>query len=162
MNDPASTEVYLSSRTGEVILETTRSSRLLAWAGAIPHWIYLRAIRVFAEEWRLGVITISFIGAFMSVLGIVVGTWRYSPSRKNRNRELGPQPTPYSGAKKLHHYTGLAFGLLTFTFTYIREGTMSFAHLDGWWTDAGTFESLLRAGNLVAETVQRQSGAQSA
>ncbi|HUA21906.1 MAG TPA: sugar phosphate nucleotidyltransferase [Bryobacteraceae bacterium] len=33
---------------------------------------------------------------------------------------------------------------------YIREGTMTYAHLDGWWTDAGTFESLLRAGNLVA------------
>lgn len=33
---------------------------------------------------------------------------------------------------------------------YIREGTMTFSHLDGWWTDAGTFESLLRATNLVA------------
>jgi glucose-1-phosphate thymidylyltransferase len=35
---------------------------------------------------------------------------------------------------------------------YIREGTMSFSHLQGWWTDAGTFESLLRAANLVAGT----------
>jgi glucose-1-phosphate thymidylyltransferase len=35
---------------------------------------------------------------------------------------------------------------------YIREGSMSFAFLDGWWTDAGTFESLLRATNLVAQT----------
>ena len=35
---------------------------------------------------------------------------------------------------------------------FIREGTMSYAHLDGWWTDAGTFESLLRATNLVAES----------
>ena len=34
---------------------------------------------------------------------------------------------------------------------YIREGSMSFSFLDGWWTDAGTFESLLRAGNLVSE-----------
>lgn len=33
---------------------------------------------------------------------------------------------------------------------YIREGTMTYAQLEGWWTDAGTFESLLRAGNLVA------------
>jgi glucose-1-phosphate thymidylyltransferase len=33
---------------------------------------------------------------------------------------------------------------------YIREGTMTYAHLEGWWTDAGTFESLLRASNLVA------------
>jgi glucose-1-phosphate thymidylyltransferase len=33
---------------------------------------------------------------------------------------------------------------------YIKEGTMTFGYLDGWWTDAGTFESLLRATNLVA------------
>lgn len=35
---------------------------------------------------------------------------------------------------------------------YISEGTMSWAELDGWWTDAGTFESLLHASKLVAET----------
>src|SRR5579863_7358901 len=35
---------------------------------------------------------------------------------------------------------------------YIREGSMTFSFLDGWWTDAGTFESLLRAANLVAGT----------
>ena len=29
---------------------------------------------------------------------------------------------------------------------------MAFSYLKGWWTDAGTFESLLRANNLVAET----------
>jgi len=33
---------------------------------------------------------------------------------------------------------------------YIQEGSMSYSFLDGWWTDAGTFESLLRAANLVA------------
>ena len=31
---------------------------------------------------------------------------------------------------------------------------MAFSFLDGWWTDAGTFESLLRAANLVAQTRQ--------
>jgi glucose-1-phosphate thymidylyltransferase len=35
---------------------------------------------------------------------------------------------------------------------YIREGTMTHSMLDGWWTDAGTFESLLRANNLVAQS----------
>jgi glucose-1-phosphate thymidylyltransferase len=40
---------------------------------------------------------------------------------------------------------------------YIREGTMTFSFLKGWWTDAGTFESLMRAGNLVAQARQRQS-----
>jgi len=34
---------------------------------------------------------------------------------------------------------------------YVHEGTMTFSILDGWWTDAGTFDSLLRAANLVAQ-----------
>ena len=36
---------------------------------------------------------------------------------------------------------------------YIREGNMTFSYLEGWWTDAGTFDSLLRAANLVAQSV---------
>jgi len=39
---------------------------------------------------------------------------------------------------------------------YIREGNMTFGYLGGWWTDAGTFDSLLRATNLVAEKAQRE------
>ena len=39
---------------------------------------------------------------------------------------------------------------------YIREGSMTYSYLDGWWTDAGTFESLLRAANLVAESAARR------
>ena len=34
---------------------------------------------------------------------------------------------------------------------YLEEGTMTHSILDGWWTDAGTLESLLRANNLVAQ-----------
>jgi len=40
---------------------------------------------------------------------------------------------------------------------YIREGTMTLSFLEGWWTDAGTFDSLLRAGNLVAQSAARKS-----
>jgi glucose-1-phosphate thymidylyltransferase len=36
---------------------------------------------------------------------------------------------------------------------YIERGEMTWDVLDGWWTDAGTFDSLLQACNLVAETV---------
>jgi glucose-1-phosphate thymidylyltransferase len=35
---------------------------------------------------------------------------------------------------------------------YIERGEMSWEELQGWWSDAGTFESLLRASNLVAES----------
>ena len=35
---------------------------------------------------------------------------------------------------------------------YLRRGNLTHDILEGWWTDAGTFESLLRASNLVAQT----------
>ncbi|HPP66894.1 MAG TPA: sugar phosphate nucleotidyltransferase [bacterium] len=39
---------------------------------------------------------------------------------------------------------------------YIEKGEMTFGIFDGWWTDAGTFDSLLRANILVAR--QRSAG----
>jgi len=39
---------------------------------------------------------------------------------------------------------------------YIEEGSMTFSFLEGWWTDAGTFDSLLRAANLVAQSVEQK------
>jgi glucose-1-phosphate thymidylyltransferase len=35
---------------------------------------------------------------------------------------------------------------------YIEKGQLTYSKLEGWWTDAGTFPSLHRASNLVAET----------
>jgi len=35
---------------------------------------------------------------------------------------------------------------------YIDRGEMTWNELEGWWTDAGTFDSLLHATNLVAES----------
>jgi iron complex outermembrane recepter protein len=109
--------IYASGQTGEVILETTPKGRLLAWISAIPHWLYLRAIRVYADEWRLGVIWLSGIGTVMAILGLLVGLWRYSPSRRYRMRELGPRTSPYLGPKRWHHVIGLVFGLTVITFT---------------------------------------------
>jgi glucose-1-phosphate thymidylyltransferase len=45
---------------------------------------------------------------------------------------------------------------------YIREGTMTFNYLEGWWTDAGTFDSLLRAANLVYDTSRKKSSVSAA
>ena len=40
---------------------------------------------------------------------------------------------------------------------YIERGEMTWDELDGWWSDAGTFESLLHASNLVAKTGANQT-----
>jgi len=34
---------------------------------------------------------------------------------------------------------------------YIQRGRLAYEILDGWWTDAGTFDSLLRASNLIRD-----------
>lgn len=34
---------------------------------------------------------------------------------------------------------------------YVQQGTLSYSWLNGWWTDAGTFESLHKANQLVLE-----------
>ncbi len=34
---------------------------------------------------------------------------------------------------------------------YVNNGLMEYDILKGWWTDAGTFQSLIKAGNLVAK-----------
>jgi glucose-1-phosphate thymidylyltransferase len=42
--------------------------------------------------------------------------------------------------------------------SYLRDGLLACEILDGWWTDAGTFDSLWRACNLVREkTMVRES-----
>jgi glucose-1-phosphate thymidylyltransferase len=39
---------------------------------------------------------------------------------------------------------------------YIDSGDLSWDVIEGWWTDAGTFDSLLKASNLIAELRARE------
>lgn len=39
---------------------------------------------------------------------------------------------------------------------YLKKGELTFDVLNGWWSDSGTFESLLRASNLVAKKLKRR------
>jgi len=69
----------------------------------------------------------------------VTGFYMYDGSVFEKVRELVP-----SGRGELE--------ITDVNNAYIREGSMTYAYLEGWWTDAGTFDSLLRAANLVAKT----------
>jgi len=42
---------------------------------------------------------------------------------------------------------------------YLKRGDLTHEMLDGWWTDAGTFESLFRASKMVAEGGANHAGA---
>jgi glucose-1-phosphate thymidylyltransferase len=68
----------------------------------------------------------------------VIGIYMYDETVFDRIRRLRP-----SGRGELE--------ITDVNNQYVEEGTLAYSVLDGWWTDAGTFESLLRANNLVAQ-----------
>jgi glucose-1-phosphate thymidylyltransferase len=68
----------------------------------------------------------------------VIGIYMYDETVFDRIRRLRP-----SGRGELE--------ITDVNNQYVEEGTLAYNVLDGWWTDAGTFESLLRANNLVAQ-----------
>jgi PepSY-associated transmembrane protein len=110
--DRAHTEVYISSKTAEVVQVTTRRARLLAWAGAIPHWIYPVALRRHAAAWRWLVLGIAALGAVGSLSGLLLGVWMWRGGSPYRTRWM-----------RWHHILGLLFGV--FVFTWVGSGAWS-------------------------------------
>src|SRR5262249_43632511 len=106
---PNGEQVYVAQRTGEVVQHTTTASRLGAYLGPIPHWIYFTPLRKNQAAWSNVVIWTSGIGTFSALLGLVVGVWMYSPSRRFRRAGV-PTSIPYSGQKRWHMVFGLIFG----------------------------------------------------
>ncbi|KQP01045.1 PepSY domain-containing protein [Methylobacterium sp. Leaf93] len=119
LNDAAGTELYVSERTGEIVLDTTRFERGWNWVGAVTHWVYLTPLRARAELWRDVVLWISGIAAFTAFSGLVLGIWRL----RLRRRYAGGRVTPYRGMARWHHLVGLIGGIgLT---TFIVSGWLS-------------------------------------
>ncbi|GAB4406552.1 MAG: PepSY domain-containing protein [Bryobacter sp.] len=156
---PTGEEVYISQVTGEVMQATTTASRWGAWLGAIPHWLYYTPIRSDTASWRVLVIWLSSIGTVMTLLGIVVGIWLYSPSQRYRFPE-GPSSIPYAGWKRWHTILGLVFGLVTFT--WILSGMFSM-NPNSWSPEFGpdpAYSAMLRGSEWRAEPFAAEPPAQ--
>jgi hypothetical protein len=106
---PDGEEVYVSTVTGQVVQHTTRGSRIGAYFGAIPHWLYFTPLRKHARVWSRMVIGVSGLGIVVALLGLVLGVWMYSPSKAFRH-EGEPSRIPYAGQKRWHMILGLFFG----------------------------------------------------
>jgi hypothetical protein len=116
LGDPAGTVVYVASRTGQVVQATNRSSRLWAWLGAVPHWLYPHVLRQHAALWSQVVIWTSLTGVFLTLTGLYVGVSRLGRGRDGRW-------SPYRGWRFWHHMAGLFFGL--FTLTWVTSGLLT-------------------------------------
>ena len=143
---------YVSQPTGEVVQHTTRESRIWAYFGAIPHWLYFAPLRKNQPLWYDIVVWSSGIGTVMTIFGIVVGIWLYSPSKRrfrypegkagqqDASSKLRPKlwravispegrsSIPYSGQKRWHTMLGLVFGLFACTWAF--SGMLSMGPFD--------------------------------
>jgi uncharacterized iron-regulated membrane protein len=120
-------QVYVSGRSAEVEQYTTRESRFWAYLGPIPHWLYFTPLRKHSSEWFRVVVWSSAIGSVAALLGIVVGVWMLSPSK--RYRYVGvPTSIPYRGWKRWHMILGLFFGIVTLTWAF--SGLLSMGPFD--------------------------------
>lgn len=147
VDDGSGTEVYVSPRWGQVILSTTRGDRILAWLGAIPHWLYWVELRRDAELWTEVVIWLSGIGTVLALVGMIMiftQLRRVSPFSFSR-------AIPYRGLMRWHYLTGLVFGLVTLT--WIFSGLLS---MQPWqWNQPGGLDlprDALQGGPLELET----------
>jgi len=114
---PNGEQVYVSEASGEVVQYTTPASRLGAYLGPIPHWLYFAPLRRHSVPWSRVVIWSSGLGVITAIFGIVVGLWMYSPGKQYRY-EGAPARIPYRGWKRWHTVIGLIFGLGTVTWAF--------------------------------------------
>ncbi|MDI9570888.1 MAG: sugar phosphate nucleotidyltransferase [Pseudomonadota bacterium] len=69
----------------------------------------------------------------------VIGIYMYDPQVFDFIRTLKPSERGELEITDVNNY-------------YLRREKLTWDVLDGWWTDAGTFDSLLNAGNMVRQT----------
>ena len=109
--------MYVTQTTGDVVQHTTTASRLGAYVGAIPHWLYFTPLRRNGSTWSRVVIWSSGIGTIAAILGVIIGAWMYSPGKRYRFAGV-PSSIPYRGQKRWHTVLGLVFGVATITWAF--------------------------------------------
>lgn len=113
LEDGRGGEAYVSSRTGEVVLETDAAQRFWNWLGAVPHWIYFTPLRKDGPLWANVVLWVSGLGIAVAVTGVWIGILR---ARLGTARYSRGRVSPYRGWMLWHHISGLIGGIAVITF----------------------------------------------
>ena len=153
LDDGAATRLYISSATGQVVLDAPRAQRLWNFAGAWLHWVYMLRDQPKDPVWSWIVIILSTIGVVSTVTGIVNGLWRW---RFNGTYKNGTKSPFRDAVMRWHHMLGLVFG--TLVFSWIFSGLMSMNPLGifdakGAKPDAAAFAGSARALDVKVPAV---------
>lgn len=131
--DAAQTELYLSAHSGEIVQRTTQKARLLAWLGAIPHWVYPTLLRRERGLWKSVVITLACFGLLLTAAGLIAGVdTAQRLERRRARRESIASSVLRDRTLRLHQRLGLGFG--AFVLCWLFSGILSFNPFD--WTQS--------------------------
>ncbi|WP_257166813.1 PepSY domain-containing protein [Bradyrhizobium sp. SRS-191] len=119
LNDADETELYVSSRTGEVVLDTTGFERRWNYLGSVIHWIYPTVLRKDWSAWNVTVWWLSLAAVIAAVTGALLGPLRL----RLRKARLGSR---YRGWHLWHHWAGLV--CTQFVLTWMVSGWLSMDH----------------------------------
>lgn len=112
--------LYVSSQTGQVVMDAPLSQQRWNYVGAWLHWLYMFRRTSVDPGWTWTVILLSFTATISAVSGLCVGLWRWRFGRRYKSGSRSPYREHWM---KWHHIAGLLFG--GFIFTWIFSGLMS-------------------------------------
>ncbi|WP_296943021.1 PepSY-associated TM helix domain-containing protein [uncultured Massilia sp.] len=132
LDDAAATRLYVSSTTGQVMLDAPRAQRAWNYVGAWLHWLYMLRSQPKDPVWSWTVIALSAVGTLAALAGALNGIWRW----RFAGRYKSGARTPFrEAAMRWHHVLGMAFGAVLLA--WIFSGLMSMNPL-------GVFDARLR------------------
>ncbi len=117
-DDVARTNIYISSRNGQILQETNRSQRIWNYFGAVVHWIYPTVIRKNWILWDQLVWWLALAGIVSAITGLTLGLIKSIRAQSGWS--------DYSGWLYWHHLGGLIVGLLVLS--WIFSGWLSMDH----------------------------------
>ncbi|NYT87012.1 PepSY-associated TM helix domain-containing protein [Pollutimonas harenae] len=129
--------LYVSSSTGQVVMDVPQSQQRWNYVGAWLHWLYMFRVQSTDPVWSWLVIVLSAVGTVSAITGICVGLWRWRFSGRYKSGARTPYRAPWM---RWHHIIGLLFA--GFVFTWILSGLMSMNPL-------GVFNPELRPNMVV-------------
>ncbi len=118
IDDAARTELYVSERLAEVVVQTTRGTRALAWISAIPHWLYFAPLRLNDGLWRQAILWTSGLGVVSALAGLLLAITQLR--------------VRYAGLFWWHYLTGAIVG--AFTLAWVFSGLLS---MEPWYWASG-------------------------
>jgi hypothetical protein len=123
LHDAEGTELYLSSITGELVMDTTAFERQWNTVGAVIHWLYIPMLRRHWALWDQTVWWLAAAGFITAVSGLALGIQHVY---RGRGQHLNSQ---LLGIKRWHHFGGMAIGAVVCTWLF--SGMLSMDH--GQW-----------------------------